>query len=273
MRRADALDAEALAGVAARLIADLPESPVVLDVGCGSGGMSSAIAAELHTLGGGKLILVDATEELLVEAEEVAAAAGGEEVRVEVLSADIAGGRLGELVSPADLVWGSSVVHHLPDQQAGVDILAGVLRPGGLLAIAEGGLQTRCLPWDLGVGEPGLEGRLLAARDDWYGELRAGMAGVVPMPYGWSTALRSAGLSEVSSFGFLLDHPAPASDVVRDVVVDRLTWLGEVGDERVGEEDRNTLRRLVDPADPVYVGARDDLYRLGAQTVHYGWSK
>jgi SAM-dependent methyltransferase len=203
----------------------------------------------------------------------VATAAGGEAVRVEVLSADIAGGRLGELIPPADLVWGSSVVHHLPDQQAGVDILAGVLRPGGLLAIAEGGLQTRCLPWDLGVGQPGLEGRLLAARDDWFGELRASMAGVVPMPYGWSTALRNAGLSGVSSFSFLLDHPAPASDVVRDVVVDHLTWLGEVGDERVGEADRNTVRRLADPADPVYVGARDDLYLLGAQTVHYGRSK
>jgi SAM-dependent methyltransferase len=273
MRRADALDAEALAGVAARLIADLPEAPVVVDVGCGRGGMSSAIAAELRSRGGGTLILVDATKELLAEAERVATAAAGGEVRVEALFADIAGGHLSELVPPADLVWGSAVVHHLPDQQAGVEILAGVLRSGGLLAIAEGGLHTQCLPWELGVGEPGLERRLLAARDDWFRQLRTAMAGVMPMPYGWSTALNRAGLSEVSSFGFLLDHPAPGSDAVRDYVVDRVAWLAAVADELVSEEDRNAVKRLLDPADTAYVGARDDLFLLGAQTVHYGWSR
>jgi SAM-dependent methyltransferase len=273
MRRADALDAEALAGVAARLVADLPDRPTIIDAGCGTGGMSAAFAAQLLARSGGTLILVDATEELLAEAEKVATTVGGSAVRVESVIADAAGGNLREVVPPADLVWVSSMIHHLPDQQVGISGLAEGLRPGGLLAVAEGGLQTQCLPWELGVGEPALELRLLAARNEWFRELRAGMAGVVPMPYGWSTALSRAGLSGITSFSFLFDHPAPGSEAVRSFVVDHLAWLAGVVAEWLGEKDLETVRRLLDPADPAYAGARDDVYILAARTVHCGWLK
>jgi SAM-dependent methyltransferase len=273
MRRADALDAEAHAGVAARLIADLPERPTIVDAGCGTGGMSAAFAAQLATRSGGVLILVDATEELLAEAEKAAASAGGPEVRIQTVVADVVGGSLRELVPPADLSWASAMVHHLPDQQAGLNELAGGLRPGGLLAINEGGLQMQCLPWDLGLGKPGLEYRLLAARDDWFGELRAGMAGTVSLPYGWNIALGKAGLTEVSAFSYLHDHPAPGSDAVRGFVADRVAWLADVGDERLSQADQETVSRLTDPTDSAYVGARDDVFLLGTRTVHYGRSR
>lgn len=273
MRRADALDAEAHAGVAARLVADLPERPTIVDAGCGTGGMSAAFAAQLAIRSGGVLILVDATSELLAEAEKSASAVGGAEVRVETVVADVAGGRLRELVPPADLVWASAMVHHLPDQQAGITELAAALRPGGKLALAEGGLQMQCLPWDLGIGEPGLEFRLLAARDAWFTELRAGMADSVSLPYGWNIALAKAGLTEVSAFSFLYDHPAPSSEVVRAFVADRMDWLSHVTGDRVSEADRGTVARLIDPADPAYVGARDDIFLLGTRTVHHGRSR
>src|ERR1700716_2596396 len=108
MRRADILDAEAHDGVAARLIADLPDQPTVVAAGCGTGGMSTALAARLGSRSGGVLILVDATEELLAEAEKAATAAAGPQVRIETVVADVAGGHLGELVPPADLIWASA---------------------------------------------------------------------------------------------------------------------------------------------------------------------
>jgi SAM-dependent methyltransferase len=273
MRRADVLAAEAHALVAARLTADLPERATVVDAGCGTGGMSAALAARLGEHSDGVLILVDATEELLAEAERVATAAAGSGVRIETVVADVAGGGLRELVPPADLIWASSMVHHLPDQQAGVTELAGGLRPGGLLAIAEGGLEAQCLPRELGIGEPGLELRLLAARNEWFGEMRAGMEGSAAMPYGWNTALERAGLGEVGAFSYLTDHPAPGSEAVRGFVADRVAWLADVAGERLGQADRETVRRLIDPADPAYLAARGDVYLLDTRTVHHGRSK
>ncbi|MFD2397071.1 class I SAM-dependent methyltransferase [Prauserella oleivorans] len=232
--------------------------------------MSAALAGALRAHGGGTVFLVDAVDELLAAAREAAQASGGPDVRVEAVVADAGTQPLDELVPPADLVWASAVVHHLPDQQRAVDRLAAALRPGGLLAIAEGGLDTRCLPWDLGLGRPGLEQRLNANRDDWFEQMRATMPDAVRMPYGWNTALARAGLADITSFSYLLDHPAPADERVRDFAVERLTWLSEMADEKLDDEDRDAVRRLLDPESPDYIGNRDDLYLLNARTVHIG---
>jgi hypothetical protein len=148
--------------------------------------------------------------------------------------------------------------------------LVRALRPGGVLAVAEGGLETQCLPWEFGVGKPGFERRLLAVRDDWFGEMRATMDGAVPMPYGWPVALRRAGLADVGSFSRLIDHPAPTTEAVRRFVVQHTTRLAETVGDRISEDDRQTADRLLDPTSPDYLGHRDDLYVLGARTVHFG---
>ncbi len=202
--------------------------------------------------------------------EAVSNAAFAGQVSIESIRADVASVDLAQLVQPADLVWAASMVHHLPDQQAGVDGLVTALKSGGTLALAEGSPPTYCLPWDLGVGEPGLERRLLAARDHSFGEMRAGMPGSVRMPYGWYTALVKAGLGQVGSFSCLVDLPAPPSQVVRNYVIEHITWLASDGDELLTQEDRDVLRRLLDPADPEYLGSREDIYVLGTQTVHFG---
>ena len=274
MLRGDALDAETLAGVASRLTGELPDTATVVDVGCGTGGMSAALVAELGKRSGGTLILVDATDVLLAQARESATkAAAGAPVRIETVVADLADGLPAGVVPPADLIWASAVVHHLPDQQAGVAGLARALGGGGLLALAEGRLQNQCLPWDLGIGEPGLERRLLAARDDWFRELRAGMAGVVAMPYGWNVALTRAGLVDVTSFSSLFDHPAPASAPVFDAALDHLAWISRAAGDRVDETDRETVRRLLDPGDPAFMGRRADVFLLATTTVYLGLSK
>lgn len=274
LRMADALDADALAPVAERLVAALPAGARVVDVGCGAGGMSGHLARALARRGGGRLVLVDATPVLLGEAERVVTEAAGGQVEVEAVVADLADVEAVARLGFSDLVWASRVVHHLPDQQAAVRGLASVVRSGGTLALAEGGLEMQCLPWDLGVGRPGLEQRLLAARGDWFVAMRAGIPGAVPMPYGWPVALRRAGLADIGSFGVLIDHPAPGSALLREYVVDRLLRLAGFAEHDSGAgldaDDRAAVAALTDPQSPEYVGARDDLFLLGAKTIHCG---
>ncbi len=268
LRMADALDAEALTPVARRLAGAVVERPTVVDVGCGAGGMSVLFARELSRGGGGTVVLVDATPKLLAEAERAVAEVAGDSVDVVGLLGDLTDPALA--VPAADLVWASGVVHHIGDQQAALRTLAGLLRPGGVLAISEGGLEMRCLPWELGVGRPGLEQRLLAARASWFARMRAGAPGSVAMPYGWPRALREAGLQDVESFGALIDHPMPGSDLLREYVVHRVEWFAESAGEWLGADDRAAAAALTDPQSPDFLGHRDDLYLFGAKAIHCG---
>ncbi|HEU5472555.1 MAG TPA: methyltransferase [Actinophytocola sp.] len=302
MRRSDELGAQAIGAVAERLV-DLardrgtgaargvggPDAGersagagdadgadrdlVVVDVGSGAGGMSAALAAALVGRGGGgRVVLVDAVPELLeASAAHVEQVIGGsDQVEVSTVRVDAASEELPELISDADLVWASQVVHHLPDQRKGIEGLVRVLAPGGWLALGEGGLPMRCLPWDVGVGEPGLGDRLSAAQTAWFAEMRATMPGVTRLPVGWTRAIADAGLTEVSSFTYLIDHPAPPSELVKQSVVDWLAWYTGAALDRLGEADQIALARLLDPVDPAFVGARDDVFVLRAATVHLG---
>ncbi|GAB3737237.1 methyltransferase domain-containing protein [Amycolatopsis oliviviridis] len=269
LRMAEALDAEPMRLAARRLLEGMPDGPTILDVGCGAGGMSVLFAEELASAGA-KIVLVDATEHLLAEAHRVVAAAAGDKATVETIHADVADDGLPAKLPPADLVWASRVVHHLPDQQAAVDTLSRLARPGGLVAISEGGLDFNCLPWDLGIGRPGLEERLLAARGEWFAEMRAGIPGSVPMPYGWNIALQRAGLSDIDSLGVLIHHPAPGPDPLSEFVIERMTWLTEVAGDLLSSEDQETTAALVDPESPAFLGARQDLFLQGAKTIHRG---
>ena len=270
MRRYGALQAEALSAVARRLVAPLPDSPVVMDVGCGAGSMSVPLVAALRDHGGGVLVLVDATPELLDAACAAARAEGEGVVSVKPVLADLAAEDALSFAGPVELIWGSRVIHHLPDQLRGVRRLVSALAPGGWLALAEGGLETRFLPWDLGVGAPGLADRLAAARAEWFVSMRENMPGSVRLPVGWNVALADAGLGEISAFSFVVDHPAPAKHLVRDWAVDRLTWLTEITGPHLHAADREALRRLLNPSDSEYVGAREDVFLLETDTVHVG---
>jgi SAM-dependent methyltransferase len=258
------------AEVAAGLVR--PNDRVAADVGCGGGGMTLALSAALGP--DGLVVAADAAPAMLAAVaqrlDEVATPA-----RVELVTADLGFGVepvRAALPQPADLVWASASVHHAGDQQAVVNALASLLGPGGRLALAEGGLPARNLPWDVGVGEPGLEVRLEAAHDRWFARMRAGLLGSRPMPYGWTEALRLAGLVEVTTRTSLRERmvPLPAHD--RDQVVDR---LGKMVDKLrptglLAAADLAAWDRLLDPDDDAWLGRRADLQRLDARSVHVG---
>jgi SAM-dependent methyltransferase len=273
MRRADEVDAAANRSVAARVVGLVGQGATVVDIGPGAGGMSAALAEAILARGGGRMVLVDAVPELLSAAasrvRQALAAANGR-VEIDTLKVDAASGELAGLLPSVDLIWASRVVHHLPDQRKGIDGLVRALRPGGWLVLAEGGLPMRCLPWDVGVGEPGLADRLTAAGDRWFAQMRGTMPGAVRLPVGWNRVLADAGLVEVSSFSYLVDLPAPAPEHVRQSVVDWLTWVGGIAEDHLSASDWQAVRQLLDPADPAYAGARDDVFILRASTVYSG---
>lgn len=270
LSRAARGDAGWYAAMAAELVR--PTDRLLADVGCGGAGMAAALATAASTET--EVVAVDGDGDVLAAAEENLAAAGVG-ARVRVVNADVATGRdelAKALGGTSDVIWASAVVHHAGDQQAAVDALAGLLAPGGRLALAEGGLRPRHLPWDVGVGRPGLELRLETAHDRWFATMRARLPDSVPMPYGWTEALRRAGLNEVTSRTTLIERAAPLDADDTRTVVDRLGhWVERLRDVDLLEPDDSAAwDRLLDADDPAWLGNRDDLYVLEARSVHTG---
>ncbi|WP_336050457.1 class I SAM-dependent methyltransferase [Streptomyces sp. CA2R101] len=234
----------------------------ILDIGSGPGVAACRLAA---TFPQAEVTAVDGAPELLARAGERAGRLG---VRLRTQQADFPAGLAG--LGPADLVWSGQALHHVGDQQGVVKQLAGLLEPGGVLAVVEGGLPARWLPRDLGFGRPGLQERLDAAQADRFSRMRAELPGSVAVVEDWPGMLRAAGLTDARSRTFLVDHPAPLADGPRRFARQSLERSRQTLAETLNAEDRSTLDRLLDPADPAGIDRRTDLFLLTAKTVHFG---
>lgn len=263
-------DADWYASVAPRLCR--PTDRLALDVGCGGAGMTVALASVLASAA--RVVALDGDKEILATAKDNLDAAGVPAGRVELVQCNLHGGldALRAAVSgAADVVWASAVVHHVGDQQMAVEALARLLAPGGRLALAEGGLRARHLPWDVGNGEPGLELRLDAAEDRWFTRMRSVLPGSVPMPYGWTEALGRAGLVDVTTWSTLLEQAAPLDGPDRKHVVgglrhrvDRMRPTGLLTDA-----DLSAWDHLLDST-AGGLGHRTDVFSLGVRSVYIG---
>lgn len=233
----------------------------ILDIGSGPG-VAACVLAERFPAA--EVIAVDGTSELLMRAEQRAARLG---VTLRTVHAEFPEG-LDDLPD-ADLIWSAHVMHHVGDQAAALAKLAALLRPGGVVAIAEGGLPTRWLPRDIGIGRPGLQIRLDVAMAERFERMRAELPGSVAVVEDWPAMLRSAGLVGVRTQTFLVDHPAPLADGPRRSVRHTLERFYTLVDE-LDADDKATLDRLLDPDDPAGIDRRPDLFLLAARTVNFG---
>lgn len=234
----------------------------VLDIGSGPGVQACVLAVAFPDA---VVEAVDGSAHLLSLAAERAAGLGIGE-RFVTTERQLPDGLAS--LEPADVVVTSQVVHHLGDQMAAIRRIAGVVRPGGLLAITEGGLPQRTLPRDIGVGRPGLEARVDAVAQDWFAEMRAVQDGVVAVVEHWPGILADAGLVPCGSRSFLTDLPAPLDDRARAVVAARWGGIRDRVAERLDADDLATLDRLLDADDAAGLLRRDDVYLLTAETVH-----
>ncbi|MER5810546.1 class I SAM-dependent methyltransferase [Streptomyces sp. NPDC002033] len=250
-----------------------PGHPVrrVLDIGSGPGVMTGVFA---ETFPHAEAVAVDGTPALLARAlaraERLGLTGGRVSVRHARLPEDLAAlaGESGP--GPADLIWSSKAVHHIGDQQGALDALAGLLRPGGLLAVAEGGLPMRYLPRDIGLGRPGLQARLDAAQEERFQAMRAGLPDSVRVREDWPAMLGRAGLTGVGSFTSLLDLPAPLPGPGRAFLHSQLTRLREAMTGQLDAEDLATLDVLTDPEAAEGILRRPDVFLLSAVTVFTG---
>lgn len=236
----------------------------VLDIGSGPG-VGTALLAEAFPEA--EVVAVDATPELLALARERAEARGLGD-RVGTLRAELPADF--DALGTADLIWASNSLHHIGDQRAALAAFAKVLNPGGLIALAEGGLPARHLPWNAGVGRPGLEARIDAASADWFGEMRASLPDSKEEVDDWGALLTGAGLTPSGTRSFLSDVPAPLPAEVREQIVAHYERQREGLGEHLADDDRAALDRLLDPADPLSLHRRPDLFLLTARTVHTG---
>lgn len=242
------------------LRAQVDEPARIVDVGSGPGVAACALA---ETFGEAEVVAADRAPELLALAERRAARLG---VRISTLRADLpeAFGELGA----ADLIWTSGVMHHIGDQQDALNRLGAQLRPGGVLAVVEGGLQMRFLPRDIGFGRPGLQSRLDAASEDWFTDMRAGLPGSTRAVEDWPAMLVKAGLMPSASRTFLVDLPAPLDTEPRLLLRDLLVRQREMLGDRIDAEDHAVIDRLVDEDDRESLLWRPDAFLLNARTVH-----
>ncbi|AXB42442.1 class I SAM-dependent methyltransferase [Amycolatopsis albispora] len=261
----DAAVSEPMVRQAVRWLSDRhPLGSRVLDVGSGPG-CGTVLLAEGFPAS--EVIAVDPTPGFVERAAARFAEHGlGHRVRAEF-------GAIGDsslaALAPADLVWCAHVVHHLPDPVAALRELSTLLTPGsGVLAIAEGGLPARFLPGGYGVGNPSFVNRLEATLSDHFVESWSLTGAAVGGGRDWPLLLADAGLRHQASKTFLLDLPAPAGDDVRRHVIDRFTRIQRLIGDQLSTEDAAALARLLDPADPVALTHRQDLFVLQATTWH-----
>jgi hypothetical protein len=83
----------------------------------------------------------------------------------------------------------------------------------------------------------------------------------------WTALLRSAGFPQVRTRSWLQEIPAPVPDRVRARIRDHLDTLRRSFGDRLADDDRATVDRLLDPAEPRGLTRRDDLFWLTARTL------
>lgn len=234
----------------------------ILDIGSGPGIAACQFAAAFSEA---EVTAVDGAPELLARARDRAQRLG---LELHTHVAEFPAG-LASLPS-ADLVWSAQVVHHVGDQLGALRELVALVNPGGVLAIVEGGLPARWLPRDLGFGRPGLQSRLNAAADERFNQMRDELPGAVAVAEDWPGMLRTAGLTDVRSKTFLVDHPAPLSAGPRALVRHTLERQRTMLSDFLDAGDLVTLDRLLDASDPAGVDHRPDLFLLTAKTMYSG---
>ncbi|MFJ2264948.1 class I SAM-dependent methyltransferase [Streptomyces sp. NPDC087849] len=234
----------------------------VLDIGSGPGVVTCLLA---HTFPDAEIIAVDRSPAILERVRSRAVAQGmADRVHTQLMRHQ---GEFDSLGS-ADLIWSRNGVRHMGDQEAALRSLAGSLRRGGLLAVAESGLPPRFLPRDIGMGRPGLQARLDAAAEDAFAEMRDQLPGSAQTVEDWPTMLARAGLIPSGTRSFFTDLPSPLGMSAREYLHTRLSRLRDRIGDRLDPEDRATLECLVDRDTYTGILGRPDAFYLAAATVH-----
>jgi SAM-dependent methyltransferase len=259
-------EGEALAGLvdraitvlAARADADGLSVTRILDVGCGPGGATLALARRFT---GAAVLAVDGSAVMLARTAERAAEAGLDH-RVTTRQVELPDG-LDTLADAdgawsADVAWASLVLHHVGDEADALRRLRARLVPGGLLALVEMADPVRLVVDDAALGRPGLSDRLDAGWANWFAGMRAALPDAVPSaPY--PAMLAAAGFEVVHDEVLTLALDPPLDEPGRAFAIRHLHNARERMSDPVDAADLAALDRLADETVPDSVAHRDDI--------------
>jgi SAM-dependent methyltransferase len=230
----------------------------ILDFGAGTGNATVALAERFPEA---DLVAVDGSAELLARITEKAGQLGLAS-RVSVVQADL--DQPWPELGLADLAWSSNALHHLAEPGQALRQIFALLRPGGLVAVAEMTTALRFLPDDLGLGRPGLQDRLVAAQD----EARSAL-----MPYlmaDWGPVITAAGFTAVAGRLFEIKLTSPLPPGAGPYAQGHLRRLAEQAGDQLPADDRAVLDQLTADDGPASVTRRQDLEIRGSRTVWTG---
>jgi SAM-dependent methyltransferase len=227
----------------------------VVDVGCGTGEALTWLADAVGPDG-----LVVGME---LSAAHAASARAATPRSVLVMQADLIRAPLRR--AAFDLVWCVNTANHLRDPVAGVTLMAGLLRPGGRIALGQSSLLPDMMfAWDARLERLTNEAVRQYYRDR-YGLSELDLTAVRSL-VGW---LRDAGLANVGVRTVPIERiwPLdPSSEAYLREVIFRDTW-GERLRAYLSAADYDHLARLCDPRSPDYALHRPDLHVVQTFTL------
>jgi len=225
----------------------VPENPLVVDLGAGSGTGTLALA---RAIPGATVVAVDRDEEMLAHLRQRA----GDEPRIRTVAADL--DRPWPDLGPADLVWASASMHHLADPAAAMARIRDVLRPGGVVVITELDSFPRFLTDPAGAA---LEERVHAAQAD-----RRHEAGL-HMHEDWAALLAAAGFRVLDRRRIDVDLRPPLPPAAGRYAQVSLSRVRQGLADRLSPDDLAALDAIV-PG----LTERDDLRVRATRTVVAG---
>ncbi len=257
------LDAEVLHDYLSELtgwVADLTDrpDPRILDLGSGTGTGTFAL---LQRFAESTAVAVDASAGLLEHLTERARHLGVAD-RVRTVQADL--DAAWPALDTVDLVWASASLHHLADPDRVLREVFTVLRPGGLLVVAELDSFPHFLPADLGLGAPGLEERCHAALAP------ARTADLPNLGDDWGPRVSRAGFRVEAERRFAIELTPPLPAATARYAQASLRRVRSGLDGLVSREDLAVLDTILDGDGPEALLRRDDLTVRAARTVWVG---
>jgi SAM-dependent methyltransferase len=243
-----------------RLISSVGLSPGmrVLDAGCGTGEALPWLLDEVKP--SGKVIGVD------LALAHVEAARRWTGANIEVLQGDLSTARLAP--ESVDFIWCVNTIHHLHDPIQAVGRLAGLLRPGGRIALGQSSLMADMFfAWDAR-----LERVVNEAVRHYYRERYSLTERDLTSSRAIVGVLRAAHLKNVSVRTVLIERVSPVNSATECYLVEAIfksTW-GEHLRPYLTDGDYTQLVRVCDPNSAHFALRRPDFHFLQSFTLVTG---
>ena len=235
----------------------------ILDVGSGPGVAACAFAAAFPAA---EVVAADSSPAMLERATARAQRLGVSD-RFRTVIAELPDGVDG--LGDVDLVWASMALHHVGDEVSALRAMGRLLRPGGMIIVAEfpeNESPMTTLPPSVEAEVPGLGQRLADASSAWFASMRSGLAGSTPSR-ALGEMVGDAGLEVVGSRVERIRLDAPLSTAAQRVAVENLVRVGKQMVGILEPADRLVLERLCDPANERGLLGRSDLFIEAAELV------